>query len=353
MLHLNGDNVTGIDPGKLSEEMNEATFERYLVQDPSVLGEELLLLGRQLSEFKEDSKRLDLLAVDKAGELVLVELKVDGGAEFTELQAIGYAGAYSRSDTRELAKTLCAALNADHGSSRWLPRPDGLVGPATQSSVEDLITEFLEEDTFEGWTPSEKVRIKIVGPGFPRRVVASVRWLIEIHKLDIEVLEVKPFKQPDGSLSLVFERLLPVPGDEQLGLTRRKEAEEQQQKNETKAKNKYVLPLLIENGDLAPGDVIIISKAALPKDLRNEWDPTKPLFRAIIDQDSKKKVLWRPDEDHDWKLTSPARMANLIEEFMTNEEVEPYAHAVGSMFTKGEDGPFLDQIAIEQGLWSY
>lgn len=351
MLYLGGETPVGIDPVQLSGEMTETEFERFLVHDPAVLGEDLFLLGRQLSEFQEDSKRLDLLAVDKAGELVLIELKVDGGADFTELQAIGYAGAYSTANTEDLVKSLVAALTASPESAKWLPTPES-IAIANEESVKEAIVEFLEDDAFEEWSPSQKVRIKIVGPGFPRRVVASIRWLLEIHNLEIEAIEVKPFRNPDGTLSLIFERLLPLPGDEQLGLTRRKNAEEQQSKNESKSKNKSVLPLLIQNGDLVPGDVIVLTrKFVWPKELRDDWDPQNVLFQGVIDAESPKKVLWRPTLDDEPILISPARMANLIQDHVSGEEATPWAHAVANGFTKGPDGPFLDEIALDRGLW--
>jgi hypothetical protein len=40
-----------------------------------------------------------------------------------------------------------------------------------------LICKFLDRDAFEEWTPSPKVRIKLIAPGFPDRVLATVDWV--------------------------------------------------------------------------------------------------------------------------------------------------------------------------------
>jgi hypothetical protein len=57
--------------------VSEAQLEAWLVEHPDLAGEPLLILGSQLAEFAEDKDRLDVLAVDETGELVLLELKVD------------------------------------------------------------------------------------------------------------------------------------------------------------------------------------------------------------------------------------------------------------------------------------
>ena len=84
------------EPLEFSGRVSEATLEAWLIEHPNLAGEPLLILGSQLAEFAEDKDRLDVLAVDTSGELVLIELKVDEGFRVTELQALAYAGALMR-----------------------------------------------------------------------------------------------------------------------------------------------------------------------------------------------------------------------------------------------------------------
>jgi hypothetical protein len=63
-------------------------LERWIVDNPDLVGEQLLVLGHQLAEFAEDRDRLDILALDRSGEIVLVELKVSDDFRVTDLQAL-------------------------------------------------------------------------------------------------------------------------------------------------------------------------------------------------------------------------------------------------------------------------
>ena len=94
--------------------VTEAQLEAWLIQHPAVAGEPLLILGSQLAEFAEDKDRLDVLAVDETGELVLLELKVDESFRVTDLQALAYAGAYASIPREHLAAVLQKHLA--HGS---------------------------------------------------------------------------------------------------------------------------------------------------------------------------------------------------------------------------------------------
>src|SRR3954453_19034104 len=75
-------------------------WERKHVQEwirinPEILGEDLLVLTMEFDRFLQSNDRLDLLALDRAGNLVVVELKRDSAAGFADLQAIRYAAMVS------------------------------------------------------------------------------------------------------------------------------------------------------------------------------------------------------------------------------------------------------------------
>lgn len=52
-------------------------FQEWVVTYPEILGEELLIIQPEYSKFEETRDRLDVLALDKHGKLVVVELKLD------------------------------------------------------------------------------------------------------------------------------------------------------------------------------------------------------------------------------------------------------------------------------------
>jgi RecB family endonuclease NucS len=52
-------------------------IEKWVESYPEILGEELLILTTEYDKFDKTSERLDLLAIDKLGNLVIIELKRD------------------------------------------------------------------------------------------------------------------------------------------------------------------------------------------------------------------------------------------------------------------------------------
>ena len=52
-------------------------LQEWLEGNPEALGEELLIIQKEFSGFIETNERLDLLALDKKGNAVIIENKLD------------------------------------------------------------------------------------------------------------------------------------------------------------------------------------------------------------------------------------------------------------------------------------
>src|SRR5437660_1747178 len=74
-----------------------ADLQRIIRDDVGVLGDDLLVIAEEFGQWEDARRRIDLLAVDKAGHLVVVELKRDDGAHM-DLQALRYAAMVSSMD---------------------------------------------------------------------------------------------------------------------------------------------------------------------------------------------------------------------------------------------------------------
>src|SRR5689334_1460340 len=197
MVQVAGGHATTLEPVEFAERVTEAQLERWLIDDPELSGEPLLVLGSQLAEFAEDKDRLDVLALDKSGEIVLLELKVDGAFRLTDLQALAYAAGYSALPPEHFADLL---------RRRW--KTEGKADP-TVDKAKDEITSFVDLlDEFDEWQPTKRVRIKLVAPGFPKRVLHTVKWLGDVYGMPIEAIQVQLFEDADQHYQLTFERLL-------------------------------------------------------------------------------------------------------------------------------------------------
>lgn len=70
-------------------------IQEWIRQHPNMLGEDLLIVSMEFDRFNGSADRLDLLALDRKGNLVVVELKRDAYAGYADLQAIRYAAMVS------------------------------------------------------------------------------------------------------------------------------------------------------------------------------------------------------------------------------------------------------------------
>lgn len=82
-----------LDGTKLSEQQLTERYDlqEWLVSHPEALGEELLIIQKEYNGFDGTGERLDLLALDTQGRLVLIENKRDDSGRDAVWQAIKYA----------------------------------------------------------------------------------------------------------------------------------------------------------------------------------------------------------------------------------------------------------------------
>ena len=52
-------------------------LQEWIEKSPNCLGEDLLIIQKEFDGFKDTKERLDLLALDKKGNLVIIENKLD------------------------------------------------------------------------------------------------------------------------------------------------------------------------------------------------------------------------------------------------------------------------------------
>lgn len=70
-------------------------LQEWIANTPSVLGKEFLIIQKEFSGFSDTQERLDLLALDKQGSLVIIENKLDDTGRDVTWQALKYASYYS------------------------------------------------------------------------------------------------------------------------------------------------------------------------------------------------------------------------------------------------------------------
>lgn len=81
-------------------------IQEWVAANPGILGDDLLIIGKEFAGFDLTNERLDLLAVDQDGRLVVIELKRDDTGADAHWQAIKYASYLRRASVEHIVGML-------------------------------------------------------------------------------------------------------------------------------------------------------------------------------------------------------------------------------------------------------
>ncbi len=253
-------------------------IEEWIRTNPEMLGEDLLIVSIEFDRFSNSNDRLDVLAVDRSGNLVVIELKRDPASGYADLQALRYAAMVS-SMTIELLLPYYISYRKKYYDESL-----------SDGEAHDQIIEFIESDTF--LELSNKPRIILCSEGFSQEITATVLWLRE-SDIDISCVKITPYKLQDNII-IVPKVVIPLEEAKQYLIDIKRKEEEQE-----KSKRKYrpkTMKILIENNLVAEGDKIYL-KNGLPSHLKFEED--EAIFIATITGKlgQSNAVLWEEDKN--------------------------------------------------------
>lgn len=80
-------------------------LQEWLAANPESLGEKLLVIQKEFNGFSDTNERLDLLALDGDGNIVIIENKLDDSGRDVTWQAMKYAS-YASTLTKENIRTI-------------------------------------------------------------------------------------------------------------------------------------------------------------------------------------------------------------------------------------------------------
>ncbi|MBX0296946.1 endonuclease NucS domain-containing protein [Haloarcula nitratireducens] len=249
-------------------------LEEWAIEEPRILGEDLLVISSEYAKFEDLRERLDILAIDTEGKLVVVELKRDRADRTTDLQAIKYAS-YSATLTAE-------EVQKDYRDF-WNGRGDNDVSP---EEVGEKFVNFLSQNATDdipymddGWANFElddKPRILLAAGSFGPEITSPVMWLMEEYNMDITCTRIEAYKHQDRVI-LNSQQVIPIPEAEEY-LTKRREKQEKQGKPSVT----FTLPALLDRGVLEKGDIVVFDESEVPEDIDREWNPEDDYWRARV-----------------------------------------------------------------------
>lgn len=176
------------------EKLLESHLEDWVAEDVELLGEPLLLIGRQVI-VPEVKDRLDLLALDPQGNAVVIELKRGKLKDPVDMQALRYASyvsCWGFEDFERLARTYVGKTKG----------PD--------FNFNDVFEEFCSDAGVDDVPDiNSDQRIIIVGSEVKDKLGSVALWLRE-HNMDVKVIEVAIYRE-GNSLFIQPQVIVPVP----------------------------------------------------------------------------------------------------------------------------------------------
>ena len=198
-----------INPGsRESERIEEVDFARlglrerrdiqeWVAANPSILGEDLLIIGKEFSGFDLTDERLDLLAVDSDGKLVVIELKRDDTGADAHWQAIKYASYLRRATAEQILEMLAEYKGV------------------SQEDATNLLLQHLGADDLNALNNDQ--RIILASHRFAPEVTSAALWLNNKAPGEdlITCVTLTPYQDSDtDSLYIQATTIIPVPGEE-------------------------------------------------------------------------------------------------------------------------------------------
>lgn len=165
------------------EGKKEENLEDWIENMPTILGEDLLIIGRKV-RIPEVNDEIDLLALDTDGNVLIIELKRGKLKDPVDIQSLRYASYVSRWGNDDIEKQAKAYFS-EKGEEEF--------------NFNEKLEEFYSSAGI-GQVPlplNEEQRIIIVGGKLKEKLGSVALWLSE-HQIGIKVIEVSFFKEGEN-----------------------------------------------------------------------------------------------------------------------------------------------------------
>lgn len=200
LYKIKGKKMVKVTETKFKQENKlEQNLEDWIENNPSILGENLLIIGRQV-HIQEVNDRIDLLALDTNGNVVIIELKRGKLKDPVDIQSLRYASYISRWEYEIFEKQ---ARNYFFEKSEKV----------NEFNFNEIYEEFCSSSGIDiAPDLNQDQKIIIVGSKLKEKLGSVALWLRE-HNIDIKIIEVSLFKDGD-SLFLTPQIIIPIPTTE-------------------------------------------------------------------------------------------------------------------------------------------
>ena len=169
-------------------------LQEWIAKNPSCLGdEEFLIIQKEFDGFNDTNERLDLLAIDKTGSLVIIENKLDDTGRDVNWQALKYVSYCSTLSTQQIIDIFQQYLDKQGKG---------------QNAKEELV-DFFDGKPLEELSLNEHdQRMILVAGQFRKEVTSTAMWMLN-HGISVQCFKATPYQYGD-ELLLDIEQIIPV-----------------------------------------------------------------------------------------------------------------------------------------------
>ena len=168
-------------------------LQEWIAKTPSCLDEELLIIQKEFDGFADTNERLDLLALDRSGALVIIENKLDDTGRDVTWQALKYVSYCST-----LSKTQIISIYQEY-----------LDKQGKGEKAEDKLEDFFDGTSVDEIELNDQdQRMILVAGNFRKEVTSTVMWMIN-HNISVKCFKATPYKHGEDLL-LDIEQIIPV-----------------------------------------------------------------------------------------------------------------------------------------------
>lgn len=191
IVRITGDEIRSLEETSLAKQnlTERGDLQRLLKKNIDVVTPGLRIIAEEFGQWEDSRRRIDLLALDRDANLVVIELKRADSAHM-ELQAIRYAAMVAPLTFDQLARIHSDYLESDEDDAR------------------DEILTFLDWEDEDSEPSLKGVRIVLVAADFSKELTTAVLWLNE-NGLDIRCVRLKLYREAELLLADV-QQIIPL-----------------------------------------------------------------------------------------------------------------------------------------------
>jgi alkylated DNA nucleotide flippase Atl1 len=277
-------------------------LQEWVLAHPEMLGGSLLVITSECDRWASvrgrERDRLDVLALDPDGHLVVVELKRDEAPETVELQALKYAAFCSRFTAESLVEEF-RSWRARNGEDLDV-----------EAAVARLEGHLAEDVGGLAGAPLSTPRIVLLAGGFTPATTAVAVWLRQMG-VDITLRAVRAYATEAGpvvSVSAVY----PTPSVEEFTVSPLLAGRKREEADRRAARAEPAVRQLLTSGALDPGAELRILAAGPDADTFAAWATVGDRNKAVWAGTPSRPLRWASEDAGELQATGNFSVTGLV-----------------------------------------